>query len=148
MLNKSITFTGVMLAAGAITLHIVHRAEPEVPITTEVTSFDEETTSRVVNYRAFKETLSATLKRLERGEINLREATVCVYGASKQFCPIYLERVALSDVAPTLEMSVALNLVEHLRSLSEFRPELSRRVSELNSEFRNLANHPEVANVR
>lgn len=145
---KTITFIGVMLAAGLITLHFVDDSKPQTDMTREFYVFDEETTNLAVTYRCFKDTFEQALLELETGDITLAAATDRVYGSAKQFCPLYLRRVGISDPATTLEASIALNLVGHVRSLEEVRPTLATRVAELETEMQNIANQSESRSVR
>ena len=76
MMSKTVTFTGIMLAAALVTLHFTEPAKPSDAISNEQIHFDEETTNLVVSYQAFKDSFAAALQGLERREIDLSEATV------------------------------------------------------------------------
>jgi hypothetical protein len=137
-----------MAVASLVTVRYVDDSQQEEPATREILCFDDETTELVENYRTFKGTLDATLQSLEARDLNLADATARVYTTAKKHCPIYLERVAISDPDVTIEGSIARNLVGHLRSLDSVRPALVQRVIELENERQNLANQFEGANVR
>lgn len=147
-MSKSILLIAIMALAGLTTLYYAEDKTIEAQMTREVNYFDEETTELCENYSVFKLTLDDTLTKLENRDINLTEAMARVYGAAKQHCPIYLERVDITDPAPSHEASVARNLIGHLISLEEVRPELGRRVAELQLEFTHLSNQRERPSVR
>lgn len=148
-MTRAFIFTGVMLAAGLTTLHVMDDQEPQkTQLTPEVTTFDEQTVTLAVNYQCFKGTFETALLELERREIKLEEAVRRVYAASQQYCPIYLHRIRISDPGESVEGCVARNLVGHVRSLEESRPSLCPRVWELEVELENLVNQWESSSVR
>ena len=123
-MNKLTTFVAVMAAAGLATLKVMEDAPPPPKISAEVTSFDDETTERVITYRCFKDTLESSLQALARGKISLAEATLRVQCAAGWFCPMYLDRIRIAEEGTTPNERVARNLLGHLYSQEELDPHL------------------------
>jgi hypothetical protein len=149
-MSRTIILSISMLAAILATLHYMDApAESgQNEIAAEMAKIADERAALMVNYRNFKGTLDAALDALTRREITLEEATARVYNAGKQYCPIYLDRVCISDPTPKLETSIAKNLVGHVYSLEEVHPQLAERTAELERELEKLVNNSECSNVR
>ena len=134
-MTRSAIVVAVMSAAGMMALYSLDESAKNEDVTKEFRHFDAATTKLVVEYQCFKSSLVSALKDLQDRRVGLAEATDRVYSAARVHCPVYLERIKISDGGITEQHCVARNLVAHLISIEEETPGLRKRVAALENEL-------------
>jgi hypothetical protein len=87
------------------------------------------------NYKCFKQSMNETLTGLENGECNMQDAQALVCAAARRYNPVYLKALHKKESGTTDEQRVANNLVSHLRTIIEVRPDIALRIRALEIEL-------------